>query len=422
MPALLALFLAATLIEAAFSLFLLRRQVAAVRRHRHAVPPAFAATVTLAEHAKSVAYTVARAQVSAAGTILDTAITLFWVLAGLNLLARLLDRHLAPGLPRELLLLVIVLALPSIVTLPLRAWSALAVERRFGFRQGSAALFALDQLKSILLSALIGIPLLAGLLALMGRATGAWWLWTWLAATLLSLAAPTIFTRLVAPLFNRFEPLADQALAARLAALLERCGFHASALLTMDASKRSSHANAFFAGFGRSKRIVLFDTLLARQTPDEIEAVLAHELGHFHHRHVLTGNLRSVVVLFAVFFALGYLCRQDWLLTGLGLHDTGLATRLIAATLILGVLGPLATPLFHWISRRNEFQADDFARRQVGAAPLISALTKLVRDSAGTLTPDPLYALVNYTHPPVPLRIARLQAGPDDPAPAASAA
>ncbi len=416
MRILLALFLAATLLEAVFSLILVRRQVGAVRRHRDEVPSAFQATVTLDEHRKAADYTTTRARLAIVGTLLDTAVTFVWILAGLNGLASLLARHLAPTLWRELLLLVLFLALPSLVTLPLRAYAALVVERRFGFRQGSAALFLRDQVKGTLIAAIIGLPLLTALLALMRHATGLWWLWTWAGATVLTLAAPTVYTRVVAPLFNRFEPIADQALAGRLSALLERCGFHASALLTMDASKRSSHANAFFTGFGRSKRIVLFDTLLARQTPDEVEAVLAHELGHFHHRHVLTGTLRGIVVLFGIFFAFGYLCRQPWLLAGLDLHDNGTAMRFIAASLILGVLGPALGPISNWISRRHEYQADDFARRQVGAEPLVSALTKLVRDGAGTLTPDPIYALVNYTHPPVPLRVQRLRGSAPSPA------
>ncbi len=302
------------------------------------------------------------------------------------------------------------LAVPALVTLPLRAWSALVVERRFGFRRGSARLFALDEARRAALSAILGLPLLGGLLALMRHASGLWWFWTWGAAVALILAAPTLYTRLIAPLFNRFEPIRDPDLVARLEALLARCGFRSSGLLTMDASRRSSHANAFFIGFGRSKRIVLFDTLLARQSPDEIEAVVAHELGHFRHHHVLTGTLRAIIMLLGVLFAFGWLCRQPWLIGGLGLHDHGVATRFIAAGLLLGIAGPMAAPLSNWISRRHEFQADDFARRLVGAEPLVSALTKLSRDGASTLTPDPLYALVNYSHPPVPIRVAHLRA------------
>lgn len=410
MPAILAIFLVATLLWEALSLTLLARQRRAALRARGRVPGDFAATVTLEEHQKAADYTAAKVKLSAIGSVLDLAMTGFWVLGGLNALSALLHRAFAPSLGREVLTLGVVMVAPALVTLPLRAWSALVVERRFGFRRGSAWLFVADLGKSTALSALLGVPLLFGLLWIMRSATGLWWLWVWAGMVVLILAAPTIYTRLVAPLFNRFEPIADRALTGRLEALLTRCGFRSNGLLTMDASRRSSHANAFFVGFGRTKRIVLFDTLLARQSPEEIEAVVAHELGHFRHRHVLTGTLRAIVMLLGVLFAFGWLCRQPWLLSGFGLHDPGIAMRFIAASLVLGIVGPLATPLSNWISRRNEFQADDFARRQVGAEPLISALTKLSRDGASTLTPDPLYALMNYSHPPVPIRVAHLRA------------
>ncbi len=410
MPNLLLVFLVATLAWQAATLGLLRRQAAAVTRHRDRVPLEFASTVTIEQHRKAADYTVARTRIAALSSLVDVALILLWVLAGLNLLSAALDQTLRPSLLRQLILLAIVLAVPAIATLPIRAYAALVVERRFGFRQGSASLFVVDELKRVALSAIVGLPLLAGLLALMRSATGLWWLWTWAAAVVLILAAPTIYTRLIAPMFNRFEPIRDAALTTRLEALLARCGFRSSALLTMDASRRSSHANAFFIGFGRTKRIVLFDTLLARQSPDEIEAVVAHELGHFRHRHVLTGTIRAIVMLFAVLFAFGWLCRQPWVIDGFGFHDHGVATRFIAANLLLGIVGPLTTPLSNWISRRHEFQADDFARRQVGAEPLISALTRLTSDGASTLTPDPLYALVNYSHPPVPIRVAHLRA------------
>ena len=410
MPAILAIFLAATVVWEALSLTLLARQRRAALGARDQVPADFTAAVTLEEHQKAADYTAAKVKLSAIGSVLDLAMTGFWVLGGLNALSALLHRAFAPSLGREVLTLGVVMVAPAVVTLPLRAWSALVVERRFGFRRGSAWLFVADLGKSAALSALLGVPLLFGLLWVMRSASGLWWLWVWAGTVVLILAAPTIYTRLVAPLFNRFEPIADPALTGRLEALLTRCGFRSNGLLTMDASRRSSHANAFFVGFGRTKRIVLFDTLLARQSPEEIEAVVAHELGHFRHRHVLTGTLRAVVMLLGILFAFGWLCRQPWLLSGFGLHDHGVAMRFIAASLVLGIVGPLATPLSNWISRRNEFQADDFARLQVGAEPLISALTKLSRDGASTLTPDPLYALMNYSHPPVPIRVAHLRA------------
>ena len=244
----------------------------------------------------------------------------------------------------------------------------------------------------------------------MRHASGLWWLWAWGGTTAISLVAPSVYVRLIAPLFNRFEPLADPALAARIEALLARCGFHASGLFTMDASRRSSHGNAFFIGWGRNKRIVLFDTLLATQTPDEIEAVVAHELGHFKHRHVVWGVARGIATSFVLFGLVGWLCRAPWLTTSFGFRHHDEAVALIAANFLLGLLGPVLSFPGNWLSRRHEFQADDYARRQVGAAPLASALTRLTRDNASTLTPDPLYALVHYSHPPVPERVAHLLA------------
>jgi STE24 endopeptidase len=214
--------------------------------------------------------------------------------------------------------------------------------------------------------------------------------------------------RLIAPRFNTFTPLREGDLRGRIETLLRRCGFRSSGLFSMDASRRSAHGNAYFIGFGNTKRIVLFDTLIEGNSPDEIEAVVAHELGHYRHGHVLFGMLRGAVIAFIVLAAFGWLTRQAWLLPSFGIvyHDDALA--LLACLLLNAMVGPLLAPLGNWISRRNEFQADDYARRHVAAAPMISALLKLSRDNASTLTPDALYALVHYSHPPVPIRIRHL--------------
>ena len=410
MPLLLAVFLAATLLWEAASLWLLRRQAGSALRHRGAVPSDFAATVTPEEHARAADYTVARTRLAAAGSLLGLAVTLVWVLGGIDLLAGAVDRLVAAPLARDEALVAAMTVIGSAVGLPLRAYGTLVVEQRFGFNRATPRLLVADTLRAAALGAAIGLPLLAALFWVMRHATGLWWLWAWGGTVALMLAAPTLYTRLVAPLFNRFEPLSDPVLAARIEALLARCGFHSSGLFTMDASRRSSHGNAFFTGFGRTKRIVLFDTLLASQTPDEVEAVVAHELGHFRHRHVLFGMLRSAAVLLAGFAAIGWLCRQPWLTAGFGFVHHGEATALIAANFLVGLASPVLGIASNALSRRHEFQADDYARRQVGAAPMISALTRLSRDNAGTLTPDPLYALVNYGHPPVPVRVAHLRA------------
>jgi len=222
-------------------------------------------------------------------------------------------------------------------------------------------------------------------------------------------AAPTVYVRLIAPRFNRFTPLADGNLRARIEKLLERCGFRSSGLFSMDASRRSAHGNAYFIGFGNTKRVVLFDTLIERSTPDEVEAVVAHELGHYRHGHVLFGLLRAAAMAFVALAAFGWLCKQAWLLPSFGIHYRDDALALLACLLLNSIVSPLLAPIGNWMSRRNEFQADDYARRHVAAAPMVSALLKLSRDNASTLTPDPLYALVHYSHPPVPIRIRHLQ-------------
>jgi STE24 endopeptidase len=246
----------------------------------------------------------------------------------------------------------------------------------------------------------------------MRSAMGLWWLYAWFGLMTLMILAPSIYVRLIAPRFNRFEPLADVALRDRIERLLARSGFRSSGLFTMDASRRTAHGNAYFIGFGRTKRIVLFDTLLERSTPDEIEAVVAHELGHFKHRHILYGLVRSAAVLFAVLAIFGWLAKQPWLLPSFGVAYQDAALALFVCTLLAEIVGPLSAPLGNWISRRNEYEADDYARRMVGVEPMVSALTRLARDNASTLTPDPWYALVRYSHPPVPLRVHQLrQAG-----------
>jgi STE24 endopeptidase len=223
-------------------------------------------------------------------------------------------------------------------------------------------------------------------------------------------AAPTIYVRWIAPRFNTFIPLPDGELRRGIEGLMRACGFRASSLFTMNASRRSAHGNAYFIGFGRSKRIVLFDTLIDGSKPVEIQAVIAHELGHFHHRHVLFALLRVAVMAFVALFAFGWLARQPWLLPALGITHADDALSLIAGLLCWSILGPFLSLTGNFLSRRNEFQADDFAREHVGAAPMISALVRLSRENAVTLTPDPLYALYHYSHPPVPVRIAHIRA------------
>ena len=293
------------------------------------------------------------------------------------------------------------------IGLPLALVSTFGVERRFGFNRTTPGRFVADRIKGAVLGLIVGVPLLYGILWLM-RQPGPWWLWAWLGLVVLMFAMIEVFPRFIAPLFNKFSPL-EGSLRVRIETLLQRCGFEAAGLFVMDASKRSAHGNAYFSGFGRSKRIVLFDTLIAKNSEAELEAVLAHELGHFKLRHIWSGMARSVVILFALCFALGVLSHQAWLLPEFGIAHQDDALALIVCIVLLQMADPVLAILSNWISRKHEYQADDFARRMVGAGPMASALVRLSRDNASTLTPDPLYALVNFSHPPVPLRVARLR-------------
>jgi STE24 endopeptidase len=408
MPALLIAFIVASTMWTALSLYLSVRQAASARRHREAVPADFASTVTPEEHRKAALYTEATQRLGRVRTVVDFVVILVWVLGGINLLYGALAAVMPPSPVRGVGFLIAMFAIGALLSLPLDIYDTFVLEQRFGFNRTNPMMFAVDRLKHWAIALVIAVPLLFACLWAMRAFSGFWWLWTWFAVLALMLLAPTVYVRLIAPRFNTFSPLREGELRSRIETLLQRCGFRSSGLFSMDASRRSAHGNAYFIGFGNTKRVVLFDTLIEGSTPDEIEAVVAHELGHYRHRHVLFGLLRGAVIAFVVLAAFGWLTRQAWLLPSFGIvyHDDALA--LLVCLLLNSMVGPLLAPISNWISRRNEFQADDYARRHVAAAPMISALVKLARDNASTLTPDALYALVHYSHPPIPIRIRHL--------------
>ena len=401
-------FIVASVLWTAFSLWLSARQIACVRRHRDTVPADFTANVSLEEHRKAADYTVAREKLANIRAVVDLVVSVAWVLGGINLLYG----GLASVLPRSTVLgvafLIANFAVGTCLMLPLDIYKTFVLEQSFGFNRTTPSMFAMDRVKGWAISMAISVPLLFACLWAMYTFVGLWWLWTWCGVVVLMFAAPAVYVRLIAPRFNKFTPLREGELRSRIETLLRRCGFRSSGLFSMDASRRSAHGNAFFIGFGNTKRVVLFDTLIEASTPDEIEAVVAHELGHDRHGHVMFGLFRGAVIAFVVLAAFGWLSKQPWLLPSFGIEYQDNALALLACLLIVGMVGPLLAPVGNWISRRNEFQADDYARRQVAAAPMISALLRLSRDNASTLTPDELYALVHYSHPPVPIRIRHL--------------
>jgi len=407
MPPVLILFVAVSVATTGLGLVLRARQATHVARHRGAVPPAFTEAVSLAEHQRAADYEQARLGLGTAASLFGLAVALGWATFGYDALYAAIEALVPRGLTRSALFLVAVGAISSVLDLPFAILRTFGVEQRFGFNRTRPGAFALDRLKGAALSLGLSVPLLYGLLWLM-RQPGFWWVWAWLGLVLIMLVMMDAYPRWIAPLFNRFTPL-DGPLRLRIEGLLRRCGFEASGLFVMDASRRSAHGNAYFSGLGRSKRIVLFDTLVSGNSEAELEAVLAHELGHYKLHHIVLGLMQSAVLLFGAFFAIGWLCKQPWLLPSFGITHQDDALALIVCVLIVQMAGPVLGIAANWVSRRHEYQADDFARRMVGAEPMVSALVRLSRDNASTLTTDPLYALVNFSHPPVPLRVQRLR-------------
>jgi STE24 endopeptidase len=404
-------FLAALAAATATRLWLALRQVRHVRAHRGAVPPTFAAAIPLDAHQKAADYTVAKARLGAFDTLLDAVVLLVLTLGGLaQWLAVQWDRVL-PGQPvwHGAALIVSVLVLQSVIGLPLGLYRIFGVEQRFGFNRMTLKLFVIDMLKGIALAAALGVPLLLVVLWLMSEAGRYWWLWVWAVLVAFSLFMQLIIPTVIMPWFNKFSPLQDPRLVERVERLLERCGFRSRGLYVMDGSKRSAHGNAFFAGFGASKRIVLFDTLVERLEPTEVEAVLAHELGHYRLNHIKKRLAVSFASTLAGLFILGLLVEQPWFYQGLGVQMQTLPIALLLFLLVSSTFGYFLSPLASLFSRKHEFEADQYARGHAEAEDLVRALVKLYKDNAATLTPDPLHSAFYDSHPPAATRIARLR-------------
>lgn len=392
-------------------LWLAQRQIRHVAGHRAAVPAAFAASIALDAHQKAADYTVARVRLGIVDLLISAALLLgLTVGGGLQALFALSAAVFTPGtLQHSVAFIAVVASVSWMVDLPLTVYRSFGLEARFGFNRLTPALFVADTLKGIVLSAVIGLPLISFVLWLMAAMGPLWWLYVWAFWLGFNLLVLLVYPTFIAPLFNKFQPLEDGPLKTRIEGLMERCGFRLSGLFVMDGSKRSAHGNAYFTGFGAAKRIVFFDTLLEKLAPTEVEAVLAHELGHYHHHH-LWKRLTVIGAGSLMFFALlGHLAGQDWFFNGLGMQASGTAPTLVLFALVLPVFTFPLTPLMSMWSRRHEFQADAYAASQAPAAELVSALVKLYRDNASTLTPDPLYSSVYDSHPPAAIRIARLQ-------------
>ncbi len=422
-----ALFAGALLANVALKLWLAHRQVRHVAAHRDAVPEQFAQRIPLHAHRRAADYTVSRVRLGLIDLAIASAVlVLLTLLGGLQWLhdvaiAWLPDRPLA----REVLFVVAVALLTGAAELPIAWYRQFRLEERFGFNRMTMRLWLLDLAKATAIGTLLGVPLLAGVIALMERAGDAWWLWTWLVWVAFNLVVLVVYPTVIAPMFNRFEPLADGDVRRRIEALMARCGFAAKGLFVMDGSKRSAHGNAYFTGLGHAKRIVFFDTLLARLEPAQIEAVLAHELGHYKRRHILKRIVTGFAASLLGLWLLGWLARQPWFFQGLGLTpDASMhaASALVLFFLVLPVFTFVLQPITSWLSRRHEFEADAFAAEHARAEDLVDALVTLYEDNASTLTPDPVHSAFYDSHPPASQRIARLLRHAGAPAFAARAA
>ncbi|AQW32259.1 M48 family metallopeptidase (plasmid) [Ralstonia syzygii subsp. celebesensis] len=413
MPAFTAVFLIALVLMAATRLWLAARQIRHVARHRDAVPAQFAESITLDMHHKAADYTIARTRLAMLEVpVQATLLIALTLLGGLNWLNQAWLSVFGPGYAYGVALIASVVVISSLVELPFSLYSQFVVEERFGFNRMTWKLWLADSLKGLTVGIALGLPLLLAVLWLMHSMGELWWLYTWLVWMAFTLFVQAIYPNVIAPLYNKFTPLEGGEMRTRIEGLLKRCGFASKGLFVMDGSRRSAHGNAYFSGFGATKRIVFFDTLLARLDAPEMEAVLAHELGHFKRHHITKRIAVMFVLSLGLLALLGWLMTRTWFYLGLGVAPNLLADNhalaLMLFFLVLPVFMFFISPLASLSSRKHEFEADAFAAQHADASRLVSALVKLFQDNASTLTPDPIYSAFYYSHPTASQRVARL--------------
>jgi len=403
------LFLMMLVLNMGIEILLARRHATYIRQHQHAVPLAFAEKISLEEHQKAAKYTLTKVNFNQKILVLEIIMLLLWTIGGL---LEWLD-HTWRALELSTLwtgvaVMLSMTLINGIINLPAEIYSTFRIEAKFGFNHTTIKLFITDLIKSLILGLLIGVPFLALILWLMESMGELWWIWVWAVWLGFSLLMAWAYPVFIAPLFNKFEPLAEGALKQRIEFLLQRHGFASQGIFVMDGSKRTGHGNAYFTGFGRNKRIVFFDTLLKSLNDDEVEAVLAHEVGHFKRKHLK--KRLAVIALFSLMglALLGWLMQQTWFYHGLGVTTPSTYIALILFSIAAPIFTFFLSPLAAWFSRKHEFEADAFAAQETNAQALIQALVKLFKENASTLTPDPLYSAFHDSHPPAPVRIARL--------------
>jgi STE24 endopeptidase len=405
------LFLAMLALSVVIRAWLSQRQISHIMAHRASVPDAFEGKISLGEHQKAADYTVTKTRFGRLPMLYDTGLLLIWTLGGgLNWLDQTV---IAAGFSPIMAGIIVILAfmlISSLLELPFSIYTTFVIEERFGFNRTTARTFIIDIFKGGALALILGVPLLWIILWLMEKSGELWWIYAWVVWTSFSLFIMWVYPTLIAPIFNKFEPLEEGDTLERIKQLLQRCGFSSNGIFVIDGSRRSSHGNAYFSGFGRNKRIVFFDTLLKMLSDDELEAVLAHELGHFKKKHILKGMLISIATTFIALALLAWLMKNEWFYTALGVSTPSTYMALLLFALVLPVFTFVLHPLLSLFSRKNEFEADAFAAQQTRAEYLIQALVGLYKENASTLTPDPIYSAFYDSHPPAPVRIAQLNA------------
>ena len=420
MPIFTVIFLLTLVSAVSIRVWLATRHIRYVHTHRNSVPENFSSQISLDAHQKAADYTCAKTRLNYANICLDTVLLLILTLGGgLNALNFFWSNWFSDPLLQGMIFILGTVLLMGLVEIPINYYRTFVIEKKFGFNKMTHSMFFVDLIKQGLLGILLGLPLLFGALWLMEKTGANWWLYVWLMWVGFNLIVLSVYPTWIAPLFNKFTPLEDASLKARIEQLMQKCGFKSSGLFVMDGSRRSSHGNAYFTGFGKNKRIVFFDTLLSHLNPPEIEAVLAHELGHFKRNHVIKRILLTFTMSLVFLWLLGYLMNQDWFYQGLGVfssnetlanissHSTAMA--LLLFFLVMPTFTFLFQPLSSLYSRKHEFEADAYAVEKASAGDLIQALVKLYQDNAATLTPDPLHSAFYDSHPPASVRIARLQ-------------
>ena len=411
MTAFTALFLSLLVLTTLIRFWLGRRHIAYIQSHRNTVPPAFASNISLDAHRKAADYSSAKTRLVITESLVQ-AILLFVFTLGGGL--QWIDEAWRGILPdaeifRGALVILSAFVISSLIEIPLDYYKAFVVDERFGFNKMTRSMFFTDLIKHAVVGLALGAPLLFAALWLMQGAGNLWWLYLWVLWSGFNLLMLAVYPTVIAPLFNKFSPLTDEALKTRIETLLTRCGFKSQGLYVMDGSRRSSHGNAYFTGFGAAKRVVFFDTLLDRLDADEIEAVLAHELGHFKHKHVIKRIALMFIVSFFGLALLGWLVTQPWFYADLGVANPSNYMALLLFILVSPVFTFLFRPLLAGYSRKNEFEADEYAATHSNPKHLVEALVKLYRDNASTLTPDPLHSAFYDSHPPASIRIAKLE-------------